>query len=118
MGSHKFVIAIGHSSKGEDEFHYCSGDYKCSSADGISKDLARIQSEVVADTINPEWNELGSPIEIKPEYLNEKGKGIDLVGMCRVRPSYMEQAGTRTEDPPGDECPHSGSGLHCSLEAD
>ncbi len=83
-----------------------------------SEEILVYQSEVVADTINPEWNELGSPIEIKPEYLNEKGKGIDLVGMCRVRPSYMEQAGTRTEDPPGDECPHSGSGLHCSLEAD
>ena len=76
------------------------------------------QSEVVADTINPEWNELGSPIEIQPEYLNEKGKGIVLVGICRVHPSCMEQAGSGAEDPSGDECSHSGSGLHCSLEAD
>ncbi|KNB43270.1 hypothetical protein JH06_3019 [Blastocystis sp. subtype 4] len=29
-------------------------------------------SEVVADTINPEWNELGCPIEVVEEYLNEK----------------------------------------------
>ena len=31
-------------------------------------------SEVVADTINPEWNELGCPIEVVEEYLNEKGR--------------------------------------------
>ena len=30
-------------------------------------------SEVVADTINPEWNELGCPIKVEEEYLNEKG---------------------------------------------
>ena len=31
-------------------------------------------SEVVANTINPEWNELGCPIEVVEEYLNEKGR--------------------------------------------
>lgn len=83
-----------------------------------SEEILVYQSEVVADTINPEWNELGSPIEIQPEYLNEKGRAFVLLGLCRVYSSRVEQARAGTNDPFGDGCSHTGSGLHCSLEAD
>ena len=83
-----------------------------------SEEILVYQSEVVADTINPEWNELGSPIEIQPEYLNEKGTSCVPLGMCRVCPSCVEQARAGADGPLEDGCTHSGSGLHRPLEAD
>lgn len=30
-------------------------------------------SETVVDTVNPEWNEFGNPVDITKEAINEKG---------------------------------------------
>lgn len=50
-------------------------------------------SETVYDTVNPEWNDFGNPIDIMEEAKNQKGLSLCCARPSRVHPPRMEQSG-------------------------